>query len=53
MLLYYRALAEIDGDSTADYLSKITSHDYYTYTHSVNVGMLSILLAKKCVQRIV
>lgn len=34
-------------DETAEFLSKITSHDYYTYTHSVNVGMLSILLAKK------
>lgn len=37
-------------DETADFLSKITSHDYYTYTHSVNVGMLSVLLAKRVFQ---
>ncbi len=33
-------------DETANHLSQITSHDYYTYTHSVNVGVYSILLAK-------
>ena len=33
-------------DDTADCLAQITSHDYYTYTHSVNVGMFSVLLAK-------
>ena len=33
-------------DDTAQCMSMITSHDYYTYTHSVNVGMLSVLLAK-------
>ncbi len=33
-------------DGTADALSQITSHDYYTYTHSVNVGLFSMLLAK-------
>jgi HD-GYP domain-containing protein (c-di-GMP phosphodiesterase class II) len=33
-------------DETADHMATITSHDYYTYTHSVNVGMLSVLLAK-------
>jgi HD-GYP domain-containing protein (c-di-GMP phosphodiesterase class II) len=33
-------------DETSDFLAKITSHDYYTYTHSVNVGMLGVLLAK-------
>ncbi len=33
-------------DETADRMTMITSHDYYTYTHSVNVGMLSVLLAK-------
>ena len=33
-------------DETADHMTQITSHDYYTYTHSVNVGMLSVLLAK-------
>lgn len=33
-------------DETAECLTKITSHDWYTYTHSVNVGMYGILLAK-------
>ncbi|UCD37023.1 MAG: DUF3391 domain-containing protein, partial [Fidelibacterota bacterium] len=33
-------------DDTADALTQITSHDYYTYTHSVNVGMYGVLLAK-------
>ncbi|MFC1619693.1 HD-GYP domain-containing protein [Candidatus Neomarinimicrobiota bacterium] len=33
-------------DETSDFMAKITSHDYYTYTHSVNVGMYSVLLAK-------
>jgi HD-GYP domain-containing protein (c-di-GMP phosphodiesterase class II) len=31
---------------TSRYLLNITSHDYYTYTHSVNVGVLSVLLSK-------
>ncbi len=33
-------------DDTSHYLLRITSHDFYTYTHSVNVGILSIMLAK-------
>lgn len=33
-------------DAICNHLLKITSHDYNTYTHSVNVGVLSILLAK-------
>jgi len=33
-------------DETSFSLLNITSHDYYTYTHSVNVGVYSILLAK-------
>ncbi len=33
-------------DETAQCMAQITSHDYYTYTHSVNVGMLSVLIAK-------
>lgn len=36
----------ISDDATTDYLLKITTHDYYTFTHSVNVGVLSILLSK-------
>lgn len=35
-------------DETSGKLPGITVHDnYYTYTHSVNVGLLSVLLAKK------
>lgn len=37
-------LAESD---TALNMLRITSHDFYTYTHSVNVGITSILLAKQ------
>ena len=33
-------------DETLNYLLDITSHDFYTYTHSVSVGVLSIALAK-------
>jgi len=36
------------GDAvTSAYLLRITSYDYYTYTHSVNVGVLGVLLAKE------
>jgi len=37
----------IADDETALNLLKITSHDFYTYTHSVNVGVLGISLAKR------
>jgi HD-GYP domain-containing protein (c-di-GMP phosphodiesterase class II) len=37
----------LDEEEVATYLVKITEHDLYTYTHSVNVGILSLLLAKK------
>jgi HD-GYP domain-containing protein (c-di-GMP phosphodiesterase class II) len=37
----------IADDETALNLLKITSHDFYTYTHSVNVGILGISLAKR------
>jgi len=33
-------------DSTSRELLKLTSHDFYTYTHSVNVGFFSVMLAK-------
>jgi HD-GYP domain-containing protein (c-di-GMP phosphodiesterase class II) len=33
-------------DETTSFLVNITDHDYYTYTHSLNVGVLSIALAK-------
>lgn len=36
----------LDDNETASQLLKITSHDYYTFTHSVNVGVLSVLLTK-------
>ncbi|MCG6551731.1 MAG: DUF3391 domain-containing protein [Candidatus Magnetominusculus sp. LBB02] len=32
---------------TSGYLLHITSHDFYTYTHSVNVGILSIMVSKE------
>lgn len=38
-------------DQTAANLMRITSHDFYTYTHSVNVGVMSILLAKELFSR--
>lgn len=34
-------------DETAYNMLRITSHDFYTYTHSVNVGITSIMLAKE------
>jgi HD-GYP domain-containing protein (c-di-GMP phosphodiesterase class II) len=34
-----------DDDATS-YLTKITSHDFYTYSHSVNVGLLAVSMAK-------
>lgn len=36
----------ISDNATASFLLRITSFDFYTYTHSVNVGVLSILLSK-------
>lgn len=36
----------LTDDETAGYLTKITSYDYYTYSHSVNVGFLAISLSK-------
>jgi HD-GYP domain-containing protein (c-di-GMP phosphodiesterase class II) len=35
---------------TSHYLTRITSHDFYTYTHSVNVGFLAVCLAKTVFQ---
>ncbi len=37
----------LDGDQLNQFLLTISDHDMYTYTHSVNVGVLSLLLAKK------
>lgn len=36
----------LNDHDTLQYLMNITSHDYYTYTHSVEVGILSVALAK-------
>jgi len=36
----------LTDDATTTYLTKITRHDFYTYTHSVNVGLLGIAMAK-------
>ncbi|MGC2062525.1 MAG: HD-GYP domain-containing protein [Thermodesulfovibrionales bacterium] len=36
----------ISDDATSKNLLTITSYDFYTYTHSVNVGVLSVLLSK-------
>jgi HD-GYP domain-containing protein (c-di-GMP phosphodiesterase class II) len=36
----------LKDDETSGHLLNITSHDFYTFTHSVNVGMLSIMLSK-------
>jgi HD-GYP domain-containing protein (c-di-GMP phosphodiesterase class II) len=36
----------LTDDDTSLYLLDITSHDFYTYTHSVNVGFLAVSLSK-------
>lgn len=36
----------VSDQATAKHLLRITAHDFYTYTHSVNVGVLSIMLCK-------
>ncbi|MCX5856178.1 MAG: HD-GYP domain-containing protein [Deltaproteobacteria bacterium] len=36
----------LEDDATLLYLLNITEHDYYTYTHSVDVGILGVALAK-------
>jgi HD-GYP domain-containing protein (c-di-GMP phosphodiesterase class II) len=36
----------LTDDKTSLYLLSITSHDFYTYTHSVNVGFLAVALSK-------
>jgi len=37
----------LSDNETSSRLMDITSHDFYTYSHSVNVGILSVLLSKK------
>jgi HD-GYP domain-containing protein (c-di-GMP phosphodiesterase class II) len=36
----------LSEDDTSRYLLNITMHDFYTYTHSVNVGVYCVMLAK-------
>jgi len=36
----------ISDDATAKELLKITAYDFYTYTHSVNVGVFGVMLSK-------
>jgi HD-GYP domain-containing protein (c-di-GMP phosphodiesterase class II) len=36
----------LSDDKTADSLLQITAHDFYTYTHSVNVGVTGLMLSK-------
>jgi len=36
----------LSDNETTRYMLTITSHDYYTYTHSVNVGVLAVSLSK-------
>jgi len=38
-------------NETTFFLTNITDHDYYTYTHSVNVGFLAVALAKTVFQQ--
>ncbi len=37
----------LHDEETSQNLLRITSHDFYTYTHSVNVGIMAIYLAKR------
>ncbi len=36
----------LGDDETAGHLLTLTSHDFYTYTYSVNVGVLAVMLSK-------
>jgi len=46
-----KELAElvVSEEDVTRYLLNITSHDYYTYTHCVNVGLKAMILAKAMV----
>jgi HD-GYP domain-containing protein (c-di-GMP phosphodiesterase class II) len=37
----------LSDDDTSHNLLRITTHDFYTYTHSVNVGVTAVMLAKE------
>lgn len=49
--IYEMSKMVLHEPDTASNLLKLTSHDYYTYTHSVNVGVVSMLLAKELYHR--
>lgn len=40
----------LSDQETSQYLNRITTHDFYTYTHSVNVGFFAICLARTLFQ---
>lgn len=41
----------LSDDAISYHLTRITSHDYYTYTHSVSVGVLAVSLSKEMFKR--
>lgn len=41
----------LDEQETADQLIRITNHDAYTYTHSCNVGLIAVMLAKSMLDK--
>jgi len=45
--IYHLSDMVMADDDTAKSMLMITSHDFYTYTHSVNVGITSVLLSKE------
>ncbi|MBT4448463.1 MAG: DUF3391 domain-containing protein [Gammaproteobacteria bacterium] len=45
--IYHISDAVMADNDTAKNMLLITSHDFYTYTHSVNVGITSIMLSKE------
>jgi HD-GYP domain-containing protein (c-di-GMP phosphodiesterase class II) len=40
----------LSDDNTAFNMLRITAHDFYTYTHSINVGVTTVMLAKELFQ---
>lgn len=40
----------LSDDSTSYNMLRITAHDFYTYTHSINVGVTAVMLAKELFQ---
>ncbi len=48
--IYHISEMVLTENDTAMNLLRITSHDFYTYTHCVNVGIISIILSKQLLQ---